>query len=127
MIVATMLFGAEQWLLTVKNREQWLATTVVDRLQHNIVNVVENNVQQIVDQAVNFCKYSVTSLYSFSNLIQSCVICHMEHVTCRCRNCQEFTISDFICDAQSEDCHPGPFQLPCRDAWGDPSVRSSIC
>ena len=43
-VAATMLFGAEQWLLTVKNREQWLVTTVVDRLQHNIVNVVENNV-----------------------------------------------------------------------------------
>ena len=27
----------EQWLLNVNNCEQWLLTTVVDRVQHNIV------------------------------------------------------------------------------------------
>ena len=50
----------KQWLLNVNNCEQWLLTTVVDRVQHNIVEqcAAHATLQQIVDnidQVVHFC------------------------------------------------------------------------
>ena len=50
----------EQWLLNVNNCEQWLLTTVADRVQHNIVEQCAciTTLQQVVDnidQVVHFC------------------------------------------------------------------------
>ena len=49
----------EQWLLNVNNCEQRLLTTVVDRMQHNIVEqyAAQNGKQVVdnIDQVVHFC------------------------------------------------------------------------
>ena len=54
----------EQWL-NVNSFEQWLLTTVVDRVQHNIVEqCAAQQVVDNIDQVVQFCVCSLNSLSS---------------------------------------------------------------
>ena len=52
----------EQWLLNVNNCEQWLLTTVVDRVQHNIV-------EQCAAQHCNKLLTTLIKLFIFARVV----------------------------------------------------------
>ena len=52
----------EQWLLNVNSCEQWLLTTVVDRVQHNII-------EQCAAQHCNKLLTTLIKLFIFARVI----------------------------------------------------------
>ena len=60
----------EQWLLDVNNCEQWLLTTVVDRVQHNIVEqCAAQHCDKLLTTLIKFIFTRVHLVFPYDNLL----------------------------------------------------------
>ena len=92
----------EQWLLNVNNCEQWLLTTVVDRVQHYIVDRVQHNIATSCWQHWSSCSflrvYSARLVFKFTNVHALCSfigqvhsrISSLHNIRCLCIICRPY-------------------------------------